>query len=182
MVLLIMAVLAALAIRPLLLGRSLNVTTAGNQVMEDLAYARELAIANNQPVEVWFLRPNGGTLLTGLQLCLVDSTGNSNAYGGVFRLPAPIGIDSGTTLSPLFNSNNKKTFGAQPFIPGYGTNYDAWFMRFMPDGSPYLKTVPTQIFLTLHDVTPGDQLTTLPTNYAVISIDPVAGSVSLYRP
>ena len=46
--------LAVIAIMALLvsfspnLWRSGNITTSGNLVMEDLAYARELAIANNQ--------------------------------------------------------------------------------------------------------------------------------------
>ncbi len=88
-VVLIMVILIALAVRPMLLGRAVSVTTAGNQVMEDLAYARELAIANNQPVEVWFLRPTGGTYLTGIQLNLVDQTGTVSSYGGVYPMRRP---------------------------------------------------------------------------------------------
>ncbi len=157
--------------------------------MENMAYARELAIANNQPVEVWFLRPSGGTYLTALQIYLVDQTGNSTSYGGVLRLPLAIGIDSGAALSPILVASNKKTFGGsvvQPWITGFGTNYEAWFVRFMPDGSTTLQSTQ-QWYLTLHDVSLGDQLALaggqIPLiNYAVISVDPVAGNVSLYRP
>lgn len=180
----IIGILGLLLALPSGYGRSQNITTSGNLVMGDLAYARELAIANNQPVEVWFLRPNGGKAVTGLQIYLIDQTGAATSYGGVRNLPPSLGIDSGTYLSPLLVSGNQKTFGGsqpQPAIPGYGANYQAWFVRFMPDGSTTLQNTQ-QWYLTLHDVTLGDQLTSIPANYAMISIDPVAGTVSLYRP
>jgi uncharacterized protein (TIGR02596 family) len=179
----IIALIAALAISSPNLWRSTNVTTAGNLVMEDLAFARELAIANNQATEVWFLRPTGGTFLIATQIYLVDSTGNSSSYGGVHHLPVNLGMDSGSTfLSTLFVTANQKTFsGTQPYIPGFQTSYDAWSVRFMPDGS---TTLSSNQYLTLHDVALGDQMPSpnLPNNYAMISIDSATGAVSLYRP
>lgn len=183
-VVLIMVILIALAVRPMLLGRAVSVTTAGNQVMEDLAYARELAIANNQPVEVWFLRPTGGTFLGALQIYTVDQDGNATSYGGPHHLPLNVGIDSGSTLSTLIATANKRQWTSpqvKPAITGYQTNYDAWFVRFMPDGTTTLTSNPAW-FVTLHDVSLGDQLATLPKNYASVSIDSVTGAVSLYRP
>jgi len=186
----LLAVLAVIAIMALLvtfppnLWRSGNITTSGNSVMEDVAYARELAIANNQPVEVWFLRPSGGKQITGLQTYLIDQTGNASSYGGVRFLPPSLGIDSGSYLSPILVAGNQKTFGTsqpQPTIPGYQANYQAWYVRFMPDGSTTLQNTQ-QWYLTLHDVALGDQLTRVPANYAMISVDPQAGTVSLYRP
>ena len=183
-VLAIIAIVAALVTLPTNLWRSENVTTTGNLVMGDLAYARELAIANNQPVEAWFLRPTGGTSITGLQVYLIDQTGSASAYGTVRHLPLSLGIDSGSYLSPILVTGNQKTFGGsqvQPTIPGYGTSYQAWYVRFMPDGSTTLQNTQ-QWYLTLHDVSLGDQMTKLPANYAMISIDPSAGTVNLYRP
>lgn len=172
---------AALAASPGL-WRAKGLTTAGNQVMEDMAFARELAVSGNEPTEIWFLRPTGGTLFTGTQIYTIDQNGVWSPYGGVHRLPANIGADSGTTLSSLFAAGNKKSWSsqAQASIPGYGLTYDAYAMRFMPDGS--VASATQNYFVTLHDVALGNQLTTLPANYAVINVDYVTGAVSLYRP
>ena len=181
-VLVIMAILGALVMSSPNLWRSTNVTVAGNQLMEDLAFARELAVSSNEPTEVWFLRPTGGTLFSASQIYQVDQTGIWSPYGGVHHLPGNIGADSGTTLSSLFAASNKKVWSsqAQASIPGYGTSYDAWAIRFMPDGS--LGTAAKNLFLTLHDIPLGDQLTTLPANYSLINIDYVTGAATLYRP
>jgi hypothetical protein len=147
-----------------------------------MALARELAVSSNEPTEVWFLRPTGGTLFGATQIYMVDQNGNWTSYGGVHHLPGNVGVDSGAKLSTLFGAGNQKawTFQAQAAIPGYGTGYDAWFVRFMPDGS--IAQATQNLFLTLHDVALGDQLTALPSNYAVINIDYVTGTGTLYRP
>jgi hypothetical protein len=38
------------------------------------------------------------------------------------------------------------------------------------------------LFLTLHDISLGNQLATLPANYSLLNIDYVTGAVTLYRP
>jgi uncharacterized protein (TIGR02596 family) len=181
-VLVIIIILSAAVAASPGLWRSSNVTVAGNQLMEDLAYARELAVSSNEPTEVWFLRPSGGTSFRASQIYQVDQTGIWSPYGGVHHFPANIGADSGTVLSSLFATGNKKVWSsqAQAAIPGYGTSYDAWAIRFMPDGS--VGTATQNLFLTLHDVSLGDQLTTLPVNYSLINIDYVTGAVTIYRP
>jgi uncharacterized protein (TIGR02596 family) len=164
------------------LGRSSGLTTAGNQVMEDLAYARELAVSSNEPTEVWFLRPSGGAQLNATQIYTVDQNGTWSPSGGVHHLPASVGVDSGTSLSSLFTASTKKvwTSQAQAPISGYGTSYDAWAIRFMPDGT--VGNATQNVYVTLHDVSKGDKLTALPANYALINIDYVTGAVSSYRP
>jgi uncharacterized protein (TIGR02596 family) len=181
-VIVVIVILGALVASSPMLWRSTNVTTAGNQVMDDMAYARELAVSSNEPTEVWFLRPTGGTLFGASQIYMVDQNGAWTPYGGVHHLPANVGIDSGTTLSSLFSTSNKKawTSQSQASIPGYGTSYDAYYVRFMPDGS--ISGATQNLFLTLHDVVLGNQLTALPINYALINIDCVTGAVTLYRP
>jgi uncharacterized protein (TIGR02596 family) len=178
----IIVILGALIASSPTIWRSTSVTTAGNQVMEDLAFARELAVSSNEPTEVWFLSPAAGTLFGATQIYLVDQNGTWSPYGGVHHLPASMGIDSGTTLSSLFTSSNQKvwTAQAQAAIPGYGTNYTAYYVRFMPDGS--ISGATQNMCLTLHDIALGNQLTALPANYAVINLDYVTGAVTLYRP
>ena len=181
-VMVIIVVLGSLLAMSPSLWRSSGITTAGNMVMDDMAFARELAVSSNQPTEVWFLRPTGGTLFGATQIYTIDQNGLWASYGAVHHLPANVGLDSGTTLSSLFSTSNQKTWSAQAqaAIPGYGTAYDAYYVRFMPDGTIYQAT--QNQFLTLHDVAKGNALTTLPANYAVINIDYVTGAVTLYRP
>jgi uncharacterized protein (TIGR02596 family) len=181
-VIVIGVILGTLVVSSSTLWRSKGLTAAGNLVMEDMAFARELAISSNQPAEIWFLRPTCQTFFGGLQVYTVDANGISTPYGGVHHLSANVGIDSGAFLSPLFNATTYKkqwTTQPQPTISGYGTSYDAWYVRFMPDGT---TTATQQLFLTLHDISLGDQLTSLPQNYAVVSLDYVTGTVSLYLP
>jgi uncharacterized protein (TIGR02596 family) len=181
-VIVIIVILGAMVASSPTLWRSTSVTTAGNQVMEDLSFARELAVSSNQPTEVWFLRSTGGTLFGASQIYTIDQNGVWTPFGGVHHLPANVGIDSGTTLSSLFTASNKKgwTSQAQAAITGYGTSYDAYYVRFMPDGS--VSGATTNYFITLHDVALGNQLTALPANYALINLDYVTGAVTLYRP
>jgi len=195
----IMVLLLTLIVGSLGSGKANNVTNAGNQIMEDMALARELAISNDSPTEIWFLQPNGAGLtpyITATRIYTVDQNGNDVAYGPVHPLPIGLMVDSdgsspsGTTLSNLFGSGTLKSWDntgtssqSQPIIPGYGTNYKCWYVRFMPDGSTTLGA-SQQWYLTLHDQKSGDGLTTgnWPSNYAMVSIDPVTGAVKLYRP
>ena len=180
----IMAVLATLVLLSLGNLKSTNLTAAGNMVTENMAYARELAVSKNQPTEVWFLRPQGGTSLDAMRVYLVTQSGDTTPSGPLRRLPVGVVLDSGTFLSPLIVTGNVKTWSGgptKPAIPGYGTAYNAWFVRFMPDGITTLSST-SQWYVTLHAQNVGDQLSSVPANYAMISLDPVMGNVSLYRP
>jgi uncharacterized protein (TIGR02596 family) len=164
--------------------RGLGVSNGGRMVMEDMAFAQELAIANNQPSEIWFIRKTGGTFIEALQTYLVDQNGVASAYSPVHHFASNTRIDSGTYLSPLFAASNSKQWTGnqtQPQIPGYQTSYDCWFVRFMPDGSTTLPTTQGW-FLTVHEQSSPNGAGALPVNYAMVSIDPLTGKLSLYRP
>ena len=179
----IVGILVGLVMMAPALLRTSSLATAGNSVVEDLAYARELATTGNQPTEIWFLQPGAGGAFTGVQIYTVDQAGKSVAYGAVHHLPPSIGMDSGA-LSPLLNAGTQQQWtSSQPQvpIPGYGLNYNVWFIRFKPDGSTTLATTRNW-WITLHDIALGDGLVSLPPNYAIVGMDPVTGAVSLYRP
>jgi uncharacterized protein (TIGR02596 family) len=171
--------------------RSENISGAANMVMEDLAFAREYSISSNQQTEVWFLKPTTGTALhfNALRIYTVDENGLSSPYGPVHHLPTSVIADSGSTtgtsLSTLFagTTYQKPLPTPPPPIPGYQSNYKAWYVRFNPDGS---TTATANLYVTMHDVSLTDPWTTAPTtlpkNYALVSIDHVTGAVNLYRP
>ncbi len=117
--------------------------------MGDLAYARELAIANNQPVEVWFLRPSGGKQITGLQINLIDQTGTGLGPTASCAVCRPAwALTRARIFRRSWRRANQKTFGGsqpQPTIPGYQANYSAWYVRFMPDGSTSAAKYPAVV-------------------------------------
>lgn len=185
-VLAIIAVLASVGIGGLGIWKAWGVTSAGDAVHGNLALARELAISRNQPVELWFLqRKNSGPFVDAIQVRLVDSAGGTAGYDRVVRLPANVGIDTGTNLSPLL-AHNAKTWPAgsgqtQPTISDYGSDYGCWYVRFLPDGSTTLSNAAEQ-YCTVHEVFYGNGLTALPKNYALLNVAPQTGKVTLYRP
>jgi uncharacterized protein (TIGR02596 family) len=160
------------------------VGNGGNLVVEDISYARELAIETNRPAEIWFVRPTGSTSLTAMQVYTIDDNGNAVAAAEVHYLPAGAAIDTGSNLSTLFGTGNQKQWTgsqAQPSISTFGTQYSCWYIRFMPDASTTLSS-SQQWYLTVHSQTLGNQLASLPPNYAMVSVEPVTGNVALYRP
>ena len=165
------------------------ITNAGNLLVENLSYARQLAVSGNRPVEVWFLRAQGTTPVTAFQIYTIDDDGDAVPSSEVFHLPTGAIIDSGnsngqSSLSPLITLSNQKQWGGgqtKPAIGTFGINYDCWSMRFMPDASTTLSP-GQQWYLTVHSDKVGDQLTKLPVDYAVVSIEPLTGHVALYRP
>lgn len=179
----IAAIIGALIVTGLGGSQSNQLTASANQLLDTVALAREVAIAKNLPVEVWFLRPTNSDFVTAIQLRVVNPDGTTSARGGLVRLTTGTGIDSGGTLSPFFSTANMKQWGntPAPAIGSFGTAYDCWYVRFQPDGSPSLSP-NTQHFFTLHRQSEGDNLSDLPPNYAVIGISPTTGKPTLYRP
>jgi len=164
--------------------RAKELTVASDIIMDHFSLAREYAISGNSPVEVWFLRPQGGTCVEAMQLYRIDESGQPIPLGRMSKLPPEIGIDSGSTLSPLFVVANAKKWNIQtdkPVITNYGQNYDCWFVRYLPDGGTTLP-VGQQWYFTLHQAAMGDQLASLPVDYMVVSISPVTGRIGFYRP
>jgi hypothetical protein len=122
--------------------------------------------------------------VTGLQIYLLDQNGNPIPYGELQHLAATVGVDTGDHLSPLLtgiNSRQWTTSQPKPRVSSLGTHYDCWYIRFMPDGS---TTLPAgqQWYVTLHEAAAGNGGAKLPPNYAVLSVNPISGKLSLYRP
>ncbi len=163
--------------------QSSQLTASANQLLDTISLAREVAIAKNQPVEMWFLKPKNESFITAYQMRLVDPDGSTSAKGGLIRIASGFGIDTGTKLSSIVNSANTKQWGSSsaPTIGSLGTTYDCWYVRFQPNGVPTLST-SSQHFLTMHRIGEGNALTTLPANYAVIGISPATGKARVYRP
>jgi len=198
-VLAIIALLGALivpSITSALRGSALS--QGGQEVISEIAGARQVALSQNRVVEVRFYRvaesgmPGevAGNPATGkfraLQSFVYDSTGTiSTALDKVQMLPDMVIMDSGSTLSTLLGSTQAKSWTAsdpQIMLPVVGTSYNACVFDFEPDGSTNLNPIGQQWFVTLHGFTSGDNLTTLPVNFFTLQVDALNGHIQNYRP
>ena len=184
----VMSALVVPAMSSVLRGNEMN--RAEQMVQQQLASARQTAIARNRRVEVRFYKFDNpdeiGTTQTfcGLQSFLIDDTGAATPIGRLTKLPATVLMNETPANSTLLQVPNKTwTAGTDPQItlPGVGTSYTAKAFQFRPDGSTSLSPASNS-FLTLHAATAGATASSLPPNFATIQIDPVSGAVRTYRP
>jgi uncharacterized protein (TIGR02596 family) len=184
----IMSTLVVPAISSVLRGNEMN--RAEQMVQQQLASARQTAIARNRRVEVRFYKFDNpddiGTTQTfcALQFFLIDDTGAANPIGRLTKLPATMLMNESAANSTLLGLPNKSLWSAtdpQISLPGAGTTYTAKAFQFRPDGSTSLSSAD-KWFLSLHAATAGASASTLPANFATIQIDPVSGAVRTYRP
>jgi uncharacterized protein (TIGR02596 family) len=185
----VMSALVVPAMSSVLRGNEMN--RAEQMVQQQLASARQTAIARNRRVEVRlykFDNPDDiGTNQTfcALQSFLISDNGASTPLGRLTKLPATVLMNENTANSSLLKEDrDKKSWPAtDPKInlPAVGTTYTAKAFQFRPDGSTSLSSAD-KWFLTLHAATAGANASTLPPNFATIQVDPVSGSVRTYRP
>ena len=186
----VMSALVVPAMSSVLRGNEMN--RAEQMVQQQLASARQTAIARNRRVEVRFYNFDNpddiGTNQTfcALQSFLIDDTGAATPIGRLTKLPATVLMNETAANSTLLQGSDKTwtpSTGLDPKIslPGVGTNYTAKAFQSRPDGSTSLSSA-SNWFLTLHTATVGANASSLPPNFATIQIDPVSGSVRTYRP
>jgi uncharacterized protein (TIGR02596 family) len=173
--------------------RSSQLTRSADAITAHLSSARQNALAANRTMEVRFYSLADPSIVAntkavrGIQVFRIEDNGNANPDGGVQWLTGAMLMDAGPTLSPLLASARSKSWtdtspvDPKTSLPGAGTDYDAFYFRFRPDGSTDLNP-QEQWFVTLHAESDGDNRSTLPANFATIQVDPVNGSLKLYRP
>jgi uncharacterized protein (TIGR02596 family) len=185
----IMSTLVVPAMSSLLRANEMN--RAEQMVQQQLASARQNAIARNCRVEVRlykFDNPDDvGTAqaFCALQSFLISDNGAATPLGRLTKLPATVLINENPANSTLLTLSNKTwtpPTGTDPQItlPGVST-YTAKAFQFRPDGSTSLSSAD-KWFLTLHAATAGANASTLPPNFTTIQVDPVSGAVRTYRP
>jgi uncharacterized protein (TIGR02596 family) len=185
----IMSTLVVPAMSSLLRANEMN--RAEQMVQQQLASARQNAIARNRRVEVRlykFDNPDDvGTAqaFCALQSFLISDNGAATPLGRLTKLPATVLINENTANSSLLKGERDKTSwpATDPKIslPAVGTTYTAKAFQFRPDGSTSLSSAD-KWFLTLHAATAGANASTLPPNFTTIQVDPVSGAIRTYRP
>jgi uncharacterized protein (TIGR02596 family) len=170
--------------------RGSNITQASDLLGGQLALARQTAAVDNRTVEVRFYAardpeaPGNTTELRSFQIFRIEDDGTAKALGKVQQLPTAVIISPDTSFSTLVRPDRSKGFTStdpQVSIPRAGTEYDAYYFRFRPDGSTDLE--PTEKwYVTIHNETDSPTAGSPPANYATIQIDPVSGDIMTYRP
>lgn len=200
----IIAILTALVTPSLTSVLKANSLTQGSQdLIGQLALARQEALTKNHPVEVRFYQyadPNlsgeiAGDPSTGkfraLQAFSISDTGFAAPIDKVEHFPTTFMFDSGPTLSSLISlaaagstSGPVLTKGPQTFgIPVADKNFNMVAFRFNPDGSTNLGPTPNGgWFITSHLIQYGDRLAKAPPNFATLQIDSSNGSLREFRP
>lgn len=166
-----------------------QVTTAGETVVDELRLARYTAITRNRVVEVRFYKPTSLNAfgeesgVTSLQAFMFDQDNNkATPVREVRHLPNAVKISEDATLSTLITAerlkNDWKTGDDQIAIGDAGTDYTAYRVRFLPDGSTDLDT-QQRWFLTLY---PQNDHKSLPSNYVTVQVKPSRGNIRAFRP
>ncbi len=191
-VLAIFAILAVLTMPAVSSTLQANALTQGTQtVLDQLSLARQFATSKNRVVEMRFYRfadPAGGApdkKFRAVQNFELQDDGSAVPLDRLRKLPQGVIIDAGGTLSTMMGASRTKQWTAtdtQAALPGIGTDYEVRAVRLRPDGSTDLSAATSPWFLTLHHENKGDNLASLPPNFAMLQIDPWNGQTMLYRP
>lgn len=166
-----------------------NLSRAAQILLQQLASARQTAVAKNRRVEVRFYRfddpdlPGADQYFRAVQSFLIADDNTAKPLGKIERLPGSIALLNSVEASPLLDVPDK-AYGPGdvpvkiPRVSGYATKA----FQFRPDGSTNLEL--GKAFLSAASVrSPADaSATQLSGNYIVVQVDRLGGGVRLYRP
>lgn len=183
-----------------------QLTQAGQMITDQLSLARQTALSENRAVEVRFYQfgdpstpgeqvsnPSLGKYRA-LQLFEIMDSGSAVAMEMIQRVPPTVIMDSGATLSSIFDPTQAKslpttiapTAVAGPLLnnplPVVGTQYNATSFRFLPNGSTNLSPATSSWFVSAHSLNNGDAVATPPPNFFTIQIDATNGHIRTFRP
>lgn len=168
----IIAMMAVVAISGAGVVTAHRLTTAAAEVKAALETARQRAMASGAPAEVFFYRsePGEGDFDS---FRVISSIGSQSKEGKLQRLPDGLAIRRSATASPLLE--------AVPVVTD-SKGRTARAVRFLGDGSlEGLRTGPP-LSLSIAEARAPAVANDLPTNFAVLGVDPLLGTVALYRP
>ena len=166
-----------------------NLTLAGEALQDQLRSARHLAIAKDRVVEVRFYKTSDPESMEAklhihsMQTFLYDDENlGARPFKEIFKFPNNVVLSDREQLSSLItDSRVKKNWKQQDpkvAVPGSGSAYVAYSLRFMPDGSTDLDTQKLW-FATLHA---SHETTVPPANYVTVQVKAARGTIRSLRP
>ncbi len=185
-VLAIIAILSALMLPALnSIGQGYNITTAGQTVVDQMALARQLALAKNRNAEVRFYMaksPGGtGAVFRGLQVWSQTRKNGMLVYepaSKILWLRDGFKILESETYSPLLGTTFSSGYKGSTDLPAGADYYVA--VRFRSSGAPEASMAFSNNFVTItQERETGDAV---PKNFFTVQIDPLTGRSAVYRP
>ena len=191
----IIGILATLATAGLdSVSRSTKLASAAQRLGDQIALARQTAVARNLPVEVrlyklpdFDLASGSPTIWRGLQVFLIDGLNATPVTRPLF-FPHRVIVSENGEVSPLLQ-NSASSLGEEvtpssrvgAFAPA-DVRYKSFTIR--PNGTvTSSNNIPAENwFLTLHHENDRKPDGIKPANFATIQINPVTGKVSILRP
>jgi uncharacterized protein (TIGR02596 family) len=181
----VIAVLATPALTQTL--RAHQLTTTGQQVVDQLNLARQTAQSRNAPVEVRYYKlpafreaaTAAPAVYRAMQSFLVQESG-ATPIGKPLFFPSPVLVSPNLSESAfLFSTNHpEQTPAADSPLPGYGANYRYRAFRYSPNGSA--SVLNSENFVTL--VLERDKNLGEGANFFTVQVAPMSGGVRSYRP
>lgn len=169
--------------------RSLDLTNAAEMLRDSLIQSRQIALAQNRPVEFRFYKLSEPTnaankSFCGFQAFQIDETGlKKEALDKIRVLPSSIAISQNDTRSSLINAT--PTPLPTENLPAFGVS-EYFYFNFRPDGSTDLDTTGAPSgepwFVSLfrkQDIATGQQT---PANFITLQINPVTGEIQTFQP
>lgn len=193
-VIIIIGLIAGLA-APMLFGtmKANRLTGAGEELVNRISLAQQMAVSRNHEIEVRFYRftdpetPESGD---NYRASVIASPDTTTSAGGVSTIISEVAyfkngvvVPNNSTFAPLFTQPGQAD---SPDDENVISNAEAVYraIRFRPDGTSSIVGIPTnQAYLTLVDeldLQAGDSQ--VPKNFFAIQIDPYTGRCVSHRP
>jgi len=155
---------------------SMNVTRAGQLVNDQIALARQTAVARNRPTEVRFVTDPVDPGFSSIQLWEYDASGdNPKAVRRLERLPDAVIIKN--EMSPVLMEADAAQSGTANFRALGNRPYKG--IRFRANGRVDTSLPMAKTYLT---VVGRRDTAAKPANYYTLQISPLTGRVSPLRP
>lgn len=189
LIVMVMIGIAAVLTLPSLLGTldANRITQSGEIVAGAFSLARQSAISRNREVEVRLITSSTSGSINDFCAVQLLARQDDNTWKPITKAkPFPAGIIpwAKTDESTLMNLTETQAQTTDPRVGTAGLNYSYRAFRYYADGSTDLGTLlasQTNYFLTL---VPGKQAGkgALPANYLTVSVQPLTGAVTVWRP
>lgn len=176
----IIAALASLTLPALnSMRREAQISQATAQVTTTLSLAAQRASSENRLITVRFIRVQDGNYRH-LQLVEITEDKTVQALARVVTLPNNVTIGVNPVLSSLFTLEEFSASSRDPRVKG-SSDYRYRQFQFAPDGRLSLSATGSW-FLTIFSSVEDPVTSDPPSNFATIQIDPINGSLRVYRP
>jgi uncharacterized protein (TIGR02596 family) len=164
-----------------------SIEYSADQIAGMLDLARQSAVSKNKIVEARFYDISDDTWTNdfrAFQLFEVSDSGAVSPLTKMAKLRTPAIISRDTTLSTLLDTTRQKSWSStdpQISLPGAGSSYNCYFIRFRPNGTTDLP-INSKWHLTVVDAKRPGSGSQPPTNFATVWVEPASATVKVLRP